>query len=202
MEASYRPQASNGERQDANCGGHLTDEQFTELLLGGRPAWAQAHLEECAECREEAERVAGAIGEFSEQSFMWAERRAAARPRQAAERHPALLWLVRPQAWTAAALTIALAVGVGMTLQRERARTTQQAVTTAQTGAAGATKTETGVTTLQAATVAPATLKADNALLTAIDGELRADESTPASLYGLETDTSGKGTKSGKRTSN
>jgi hypothetical protein len=33
--------------------------------------------------------------------------------------------------------------------------------------------------------VSPATLKADNDLLSAIDGELRADESTFATAYGL-----------------
>jgi predicted anti-sigma-YlaC factor YlaD len=211
---------------------HLSDEQFAELLMGGSPAQVQAHLQECAKCRAEAERVGGAIWDFSEQSRLWAERRAAERvlrtaaqtPR--AERESVLAWLVRPQSWAGAALAIALAVGIGMTIEWEHSRTAQQAATTAQADAAKAqaglaaarveattaqaeTKAPAGATTVQAraavqseAAVQSATLKADNALLSAIDGELRADESAPASLYGLAADTSGSGTKSAKRISN
>jgi hypothetical protein len=171
---------------ETNREGHLTDEQFTELLMGTRPAWVQAHLKEYAECCEEAERVSGAIGDFAQQSRLWAERRAAAWPMQAPDRQPTFPWLHRPQAWTAAALAIALVAGIGISLRKEHARPVQPAVAKAQ----------------PAATVSPATLKADNELLSAIDGELRADESTPASLYGLDTDSSGGRTKSAKRASN
>jgi hypothetical protein len=219
---------------------HLSDEQFAELLMGGSPARVQAHLAECAECRAEAERVGGAIGEFSEQSRLWAERRAAARapqaaarPLRAAERESVLAWLarpqgrlvrpqswlVRPQAWASAALAIALAVGIGVTIEREHSRTAQADAAKAHAGVAAArveattvqaqAKAQAGATLVQAraaarleAAVRPATLKADNELLSAIDGELRADESAPASLYGLTADTSGSGTKSAKRTSN
>ena len=184
---------------------HLTDEQFTELLIGSRPAWVQAHLVECAACREEAERVSGAIGDFAQQSLLWAERRAAFRPVQTTERKPAFAWLVRPQAWMGAALTIALAVGIGMTLRRDHTQPVQQAAATAQADAAKtqAAKVQPVVVKVQAeAKAGRATLKADNALLTAIDGELRADESTPASLYGLEATSYRTGTRSVKRTSN
>jgi hypothetical protein len=205
---------------------HLSDEQFTELLMGGSPARVQAHLQECAKCRAEAERVGGAIGDFSEQSRMWAERRAAERPLRTAERAPraaeresVLAWLVRPQAWAGAALAIALAVGIGMTMEREHSRTAQADAAKAQAGVAAArveattaqaeAKAQAGATMVQVkaavqaeAAVRPATLKADNALLSAIDGELRADESVPASLYGLSSDASGSGTKTAKRISN
>jgi hypothetical protein len=50
--------------------------------------------------------------------------------------------------------------------------------------------------------VSPATLKADNELLSAIDGELRADASTPASVYGLTAATHGARSKAAKRMSN
>ena len=213
---------------------HLSDEQFTELLMGGSPAQVQAHLEECAECRAEAERVGGAIGDFSEQSRLWAERRAAARPLltaaqtpRTAERESVLAWLVRPQSWLArpqswagSVLAIALAVGIGMTMEREHSRTTQADAAKTQAGVAAArveattvqaqaAKAQAGATMVQTkaavqaeAAVQSATLKADNALLSAIDGELRADESVPASLYGLAADASGEGTKSAKRISN
>jgi hypothetical protein len=214
---------------------HLSDEQFAELLLGGRPARVQTHLQDCAECRAEAERVAGAIGDFSEQSMLWAERRAAARVLRTAAQTPRVAqhesvlawllgprsWLLRPQAWAGAALTIALTVGIGVTIEREHARTAEadaaKAQVTARTEAskvqAGAATTQAeaaqaGAATTQAKTAVQAdaadqtaTLKADNALLSAIDGELRADESVPASLYGL-TDASGSGTKTAKRISN
>ena len=212
---------------------HLSDEQFTELLMGGSTARVQAHLAECAECRAEAERVGGAIGDFSEQSRLWAERRAAARALRTAEqtarteRGSVLAWLVRPQSWLArpqawagAALAIALAVGIGVTMERAHSRTAQSDAAKTQAGVAAArveatavqaqaAKAQAGATLVQAkaevqaeAAVRSATLKADNALLSAIDGELRADESAPASLYGLAADASGEGTKSAKRTSN
>jgi predicted anti-sigma-YlaC factor YlaD len=205
---------------------HLSDEQFTELLMGGSPARVQAHLAECAECRAEAERVGGAIGDFSAQSRLWAERWAAARALRTAaqtpraERASVLAWLVRPQAWAGAALAIALAVGIGVTIEREHSRTTQADAAKTQAGVAAArveattvqaqaAKAQAGATMVQTkaavqaeAAVQSATLKADNALLSAIDGELRADESVPASLYGLAADASGEGTKSAKRISN
>jgi len=199
METSHEHLKPNQER-------HLTDEQFTELLLGGRPAWVQTHMQECAACREEAERVAGAIGDFSAQSQLWAERRAAERVPRTAERKSAFAWLVRPQAWAGAALTIALAAGIGMAVHQEHARTVQQAAATAPASvkvqAAAATEQASATKKQAEATVSPTTLKADNELLTAIDGEMRADESTPASLYGLDTDSSGTGTKTVQRISN
>jgi hypothetical protein len=106
-------------------------------------------------------------------------------------------------------MAIALAVGVGTTLHRNHARPVQQAMVTAQdntanTQAQAETKVQAGTTTKAQAEVklTRASLKADNALLTAIDGELRAEETTPASLYGLEASSYGVSTKTAKRTSN
>ena len=205
MEAGDERQDSNSERKDSNGERHLTDEQFTELLMGSRPAWVQAHLVECAWCREEAERVSGAIGDFAQQTLLWAERRAVERPMRVVERQPALGWLLHPQIWVAGALATALAVGIGMTMRRDHTQPVQQAAATAQADAAKtqAAKVQPVVAKVQAEVkIQSATLKADNALLTAIDGELRADESTPASLYGLDASSYSTGTKSAKRTSN
>lgn len=207
MEAGYLPRDSNGEQQDYNGERHVTDEQFTELLMGAGPASVQAHLKACSQCREEAERISGAIGDFAEQSQLWAERRAAARRVPVEERESALAWLLRPQAWVAGAMATALAVGIGMTLHREHAQPVQQAVATTQAGAAKvqaeAAKVQPEAVKAQAEVKVPrARLKADNALLSAIDGELRADETTPASLYGLEATSYGSGMKTVKRTSN
>ncbi len=162
---------------------HLTDEQFTDLLLGTSPATVQEHLKTCSACAEEAERVSGAIGSFAQHSRVWAERRAATRPLNAPTHVPVFEWLHRPQAWTAAALAIALTVGVGISARNHHASTAQNQVATAQPAPA----------------VSPATLKADNDLLSAIDGELRADESTPASAYGLSTAARESRTRPAKR---
>jgi hypothetical protein len=112
------------------------------------------------------------------------------------DRRPGWAWLVRPQAWTAAALTVALGVGIGLSMHQASVRlvsmrqdhrlAVQQQVAQVQPAAA----------------VSPAMLKADNELLSAIDGELRADESTPASVYGLTTAAHGVRNKSAKRMSN
>ena len=150
---------------------HLTDAQFTELLLGANPAAVRAHLEACPQCSEEADRVSRAIGSFEQQSRLWAERRAASRPLLATQPQLVFPWLHRPQAWMAAALAIPRAVQLQAKVQ-------------------------------PAPAVSPATLKADNELLSAIDGELRADESTPATMYGLTVTSRGVRTRAPKRISN
>jgi hypothetical protein len=164
---------------------HLTDAQFTELLLGANPAAVRAHLEACPQCSDEADRVSRAIGSFEQQSRLWAERRAASRPLLATQPQPVFPWLHRPHAWTAAALAIALAVGIGVTVRNDHPRAVQLQAKVQS-----------------APVVSPATLKADNELLSAIDGELRADESTPATMYGLTVTSRGVRTRAPKRISN
>jgi hypothetical protein len=154
---------SNPENQSAHFSTHLSDEQFSDLLLG-------SSLNLCAQCSEEADRVSGAIGNFEQQTRLWAERRASAQPALVANRHPAFAWITGLPAWsTTAALAIALAAGIGLSHRANQPQPVQQQ--TAQTQ--------------PAAVVPSATLKADNDLLSAIDGELRADDSTPAAVYGL-----------------
>src|ERR1035441_2887353 len=89
----------------------LTDEQFTDLLLGTSPAAVTAHLSTCPQCAQEAQRVSSAIGSFAQQSRLWAERRAASLPMHSRDWQPALPWLhipTKPQAWAAAGLAGAL----------------------------------------------------------------------------------------------
>jgi hypothetical protein len=165
---------------------HLTDAQFSDLLLGANPPAVRAHLEACPQCSEEAKRMSAAIGSFEQQSRLWAERRAASQPILVSHRQPAFPGLHRPQAWTAAALAIALAAGIGVAVRNDHPRAVPQQVAMTQ----------------PAPTVSPATLKADNELLSAIDGELRADESTPATMYGLTVTSHGVRTRAPKRISN
>jgi hypothetical protein len=178
--------------------GHLSDEQFTGLLLGTIPPAVSAHLKACARCAEEAERVSGAIASFEQESRVWAERRAGARPLLGLELQPAFAWLPiagRPQMWVAASLAVALAVGVGAGIRTERRVVRQDGRVAAVTAApqiAAQAQPEAPVKAAVAAaarvtpvTVTPATLKADNELLSAIDGELSAEAAPSASVYGL-----------------
>ena len=169
---------------------HLTDEQFTDLLLGTSPAAVTAHLSACPQCAQEAQRVSGAIGSFAQQSRLWAERRAASLPVRGCESRPAFPWLHIPtnqQAWTAAGLAVALALGIGISLRVDHVRPVERQV---------AAKLQ------PAAAVSPTILKSDNALLTAIDGELRADESATSGMYGLSGSSHGVRSRSPKRISN
>jgi hypothetical protein len=154
---------------------HLSDEQFSDLLCGANSPAIKAHLEACAQCAEEADKFSLALGSFEQQSRLWAERRAASQPILVSHRQPAFPWLHRPQAWTAAALAIALAAGIGVAVRndvsghKDQPRVAQQQIATSKPAPA----------------VSQATLKADNELLSAIDGELRSDASAPAAMYGL-----------------
>jgi hypothetical protein len=60
-------------------GQHLTDEQFTELLLGEYCIEASRHMEMCAECRSEFERVQTSIEDFGTLGLLWAQQRPAPR---------------------------------------------------------------------------------------------------------------------------
>jgi hypothetical protein len=169
---------------------HLTDEQFTDLLLGTSPAAVTAHLSACPQCAQEAQRVSGAIGSFAQQSRLWAERRAASLPVHSRDSQPVFprLHIPRsPQAWTAAGLAVALALGIGISLRVDHARPVERQV---------AAKLQPAVA------VSPTILKSDNALLTAIDGELRADESATSGMYGLSGSSRGVRSRSPKRISN
>jgi hypothetical protein len=163
---------------------HLTDEQFTDLLLGTNPPAVRAHLEVCQSCSQEADRVSAAIGSFQEQSQLWAERRAAvAQPLRAIYRPPIFPWLHRPLAWSAAALVVAVTAGIGISRHAEQLGPVQPIAA-------------------QRAAVSPTTLQSDNQLLSAIDGELHADEPTTGGLYGLNAASHGARAKATRRLSN
>jgi hypothetical protein len=150
-------------------GTHLTDEEFAGLLFKCAGPSVAEHLASCAVCAAEADRVSGAIGSFSQQSRLWAERRAASRPMQDYARPTVYSWLRIPRAamaCAAAALVIAAGAGIDLTHRGERAVAVQSVASSEPNPA-----------------ITPATLKADNELLSAINGEL--DTAPSASAYGL-----------------
>jgi hypothetical protein len=170
--------------------GHLTDEQFTELLLGATSPSISAHLKVCKQCSEEAERVSGAIGSFEQQSRLWAERETAARPRIEARR-PAYAWLSPAwlssgPAWAAAAAAVALVFGL---------------LFHSAGGGSSQPRPEIAMATAQPVAT-PSTLQSDNALLAAIEGELRTEDAPSANAYGLESGVRTNHARPGKRVRN
>jgi hypothetical protein len=97
--------------------GHLTDDQFAECAAMEPSAASEAHLLECAQCRQELIGFTASIDEFSRAAFGWSEAqpsvslRAAARPR-------ASDWYA-PAGWALAA-GLVLAACVPFALHRDR----------------------------------------------------------------------------------
>jgi hypothetical protein len=171
---------------------HLTDEQFTDLLLGTIPSSVTAHLQACPECAEEAQRVSGAIGSFSQQSRLWAERRAAS---TMPAHHSVLSWFSRPMAWSAAAAALAIATVVGVGVESSIARKGHPMDGQQQTAQIQPAPVVTAATP-------KADLSADNNLLAAIDEELSAQSAPQAGLYGLKVGAQVPRGRSMKRMSN
>jgi hypothetical protein len=56
--------------------GHLSDEQFSELLYGDSPLDASRHLLVCSQCQSEFKRVRSSLDDFASMGLAWAEKRA------------------------------------------------------------------------------------------------------------------------------
>ena len=75
---------------------HITHEEMTELLMGSRTSTIECHLQACAQCREEVDRVKGSLESFRVSSHAWSEsaNEAAETPQVIAfSRKPAYGWL-------------------------------------------------------------------------------------------------------------
>lgn len=170
---------------------HLTDSEFTDLLLGSISPEVATHLESCALCADEARNVSGAILSFDRESRAWAERHAATLPALSAPARPGASWLGVPAvswAWQAAvALTLACAGVIGYQVQHRA----DQPVAVASVSSMPASP-----------AVSPARIQADNDLLSAIDGELQAEAAPPASVYGLDVAVHPSQARRGKRITN
>lgn len=106
---------------------HLTDEQFTDLLLGLDEAGSAAsHLAVCGHCRQELTRVEQTMGMMREASMDWSRQRVAAMPQP----QPGFLarfgLTFRPAAGIAMAAALAIAVSVPFLTRDDHAP--QQAV--------------------------------------------------------------------------
>jgi hypothetical protein len=93
---------------------HLTDEQFAELLAGTTSdRWAELHLENCVECRDELTAVNSAVVDLNVASLRWAERRAV---RIETPSKWALNWSVLPGWGATVASVLVLGIALGVTL--------------------------------------------------------------------------------------
>lgn len=52
---------------------HITQEEMTDLLMGARTSTLECHLQACAGCREELERVKSSLALFRTASHAWSE---------------------------------------------------------------------------------------------------------------------------------
>lgn len=162
---------------DKPLNAHLSDAEFTDLLLGSIPPSVTAHLESCSECAEEARSVSGAILNFDRESRAWAEQRASTQPALVAPGRRGPAWLGMPgfgMAWQAAAALTLLCAGVTIGYQVEHRAEAPSTVASVSSTHPGGPQ------------VSPTTLKADNELLSAIAGELQAEATPPPSVYGLD----------------
>jgi anti-sigma factor RsiW len=57
-------------------GQHLTNQQFTDLLIGDCSLEVRRHVDACPQCQEEFKRVQSAIDGFGAAGLEWAEQRA------------------------------------------------------------------------------------------------------------------------------
>lgn len=100
---------------------HLTDEQFSDYVLGLASAEVEAHIAQCPPCYAEVAELKSSIATFSSASHMWSASQPA--PSLGAMRRKALLYSMRPVAGFAMAVVavISVAIPVGRS-QREAAR--------------------------------------------------------------------------------
>lgn len=101
--------------------GHLTDEQFGDLLAGDSPRGAvEEHLAVCEHCRGELAAVRGTMSNFNVFSMAWAQREAARRV-QSPSRWALRLASMPPWgiALTGAGAACLVALGLGMPFAHE-----------------------------------------------------------------------------------
>lgn len=167
-------------------GHHLTEEEFTELLVGEagrRHADVREHLVECVACRTELEQVSAAMGSFETMSLQWAEREAPARVR--VPRPWELLRIARP-AWGLATASL-VAAGIVFGMHQKQPKPMERA--------ADSIYTETAI-------AQDDRLTQDNRLMQEIDREVEVQEDSPVPVAALGIDEGGRRAQAAHRVSN
>ena len=154
---------------------HLSEEEFTERLLGMESAAAEKHLAECGACREEMARVGAALGMYREAAVEWsASRPAPVRLGVRAAARAKNSWM--PVAGWAVAAGLVVAIGVPVMRHVEDGRS--GAVTTV----AGAT-----------GPVSADAISQDNAMMGEINAAITQPDLSPVHVYKMEQKADGKG---------
>lgn len=145
---------------------HLTDAQFTELLSGVESPELLHHVQGCAGCGAELERVRSAVESFNRVTMAWAQRQSVGIQVPVA---PERRWFAIPTWSMAGGLAAVLAVaGLAAGVHVERSHQEAAPVVEVATGPTEAAVSE------------------DNRLMMAIDSELRQTETAviPAAELG------------------
>ena len=145
---------------------HLTNDQFTEMLMTGITApVCENHLAGCALCREELAVFSDSVGLFTTTSLAWSESKPAQSLRMTASRQVRKA-AYAPLRW---ALAAAVVVGVAVPVWNYEQRPAANPVTTAAL----------------ASDDSPAEIAQDNALLQSVNVALNSDEGSPLPEYHL-----------------
>lgn len=89
---------------------HLTEEEFTDSLLGLATQQVEDHLASCPKCRTEADELKGSISSFTTASRLWAQNQPLVHPRGLRMR--AFWYSARPVAGVMAAAIAILGVAI------------------------------------------------------------------------------------------
>jgi len=101
--------------------GHLSDEQFANILAGDHSDLrARVHVESCATCQQELSSLGAAIGDLNHASLRWAEQRAV---RVEVPSRWVLNWNSMPGwgATLAGVLLFGVAIGAHMQINQQKA---------------------------------------------------------------------------------
>jgi anti-sigma factor RsiW len=151
---------------------HLSEDQFTDCLLGTEPSpETAAHLAHCAACQEELAAFDASVAGFNSASLAWSE----ARPVQSllpANYSRAQKPFLNAASWALAVCTL-LVVGASTVLHR------QEVERSASVAFAGASQEDSEAEVAQ-----------DNKLLQEVDQALHHNVSSPVQEYGLGSETS------------
>ncbi|HEY5330067.1 MAG TPA: hypothetical protein VIJ79_09300 [Acidobacteriaceae bacterium] len=152
--------------------GHLTDEQFAECVAGcavvAPGPESEAHLRECAQCREELARFSASMDDFGRAAFGWSETQPAVSLRAMARPQSGRSWLA-PAGWAVAAAVL-LAAGLPMAIHHDR-----QPVAPAEAAA------------VDGPDDSDAQIAEDNQLMRSVNMAIGDNDSSALRGYGLET---------------
>jgi len=151
--------------------GHLTDGQFAECItessiVAPRPE-SEAHLRECAQCREELARFTESMADFSRVAFSWSEAQPAVSLRAVASPAPSRTWFI-PATW---AVTAAVVAAIGIPLMKHRDR---QPAAPAET------------TLADVQDDSDAQIAEDNRLMRSVNMAIGVNDPSPLREYGLQ----------------